>query len=183
VSRAFLSESDDAFMEDDVPEVKLPLPPGVKNYMTPEGAERMGAELNELVSVTRPELLTQISQSVADGASLEKEAMLKRRRRLREVERRIEYLTRMADIVEVVDPEKQDPARVLFGAAVTVDEEGKGERVYRIVGLDESDPGSGRVSWVSPVAKALIGKRVGDAAVVKRPAGDAKMKVVKVEYK
>jgi transcription elongation factor GreB len=182
VSRAFLSESDDAFMEDDVPETKDPLPPGVKNYMTPEGAKRLKEELAGLLNGERPGLLTKLSQAVADGGAPEKEGMLRDRRRLREIERRIVYLERMLDKLEVVDPVKQDPSRALFGAAVTVREDGGGEKEYHIVGIDESDPGSGRVSWISPVAKALIGKRVGDTVTMRLPKGDSKLRIVRIEY-
>jgi transcription elongation factor GreB len=183
VSRAFLSESDESFMDDDVPETKVPLPQGVKNYMTAEGAGRLKEELAELVNGEHPRLLAKLSQTVADGGAPEREGMLRDRRRLREIERRIEYLERMLDRLEVVDPDAQDTSRALFGATVTVrDHDGGGERVYRIVGIDESDPSRGRVSWVSPVAKALIGKRVGDAVSAKLPMGDTKLKIIKIEY-
>jgi transcription elongation factor GreB len=184
VSRAFLSESDEAFMDDDVPETKDPLPPGVKNYMTPEGAGRLRKELAGLVNGERPGLLAKLSMTVTEGGAPEKEGMLRDRRRLREIERRIEYLERMIDRLEVVSPDAQDPSRALFGATVTVRDRdgGGGEKTYRIVGIDESDPSRGRVSWISPVAKALIGKRVGDAASVKLPKGDVKLKVMKIEY-
>lgn len=182
MSRAFLSESDEAFMDDDVPETKDPLPSGVKNYMTPEGAGRLREELAALVNGERPRLLTKLSQTVAEGGAPEKEGMLRDRRRLREIERRIEYVERMLDKLEVVDPGKQDPSRVLFGAAITVRENSGGQKTYRIVGIDESDPSRGRVSWVSPVAKALLGKRVGDAVSVKLPRGDSTLSIVKIEY-
>ena len=108
-------------MDDDVPETKDPLPPGVKNYMTPEGAGRLRKELAGLVNG----------------------------------ERRIEYLERMLDRLEVVDPDAQDPSRALFGATVSVRDRdgGGGKKAYRIVGIDESDPSRGRVSWISPVAR------------------------------
>jgi transcription elongation factor GreB len=182
VSRAFLSESDEAFMDDDVPETKDPLPPGVKNYMTPEGAGRLRRELDGLVNAERPGLLTNLSRAVTEGGAPEKEGMLRDRRRLREIERRIEYIERMLDRLDVVDPDAQDPSRVLFGATVTVRDGAGGEKAYRIVGIDESEPSEGRVSWISPVAKALLGKRVGDAAAVALPKGIVNLKIVKIEY-
>jgi transcription elongation factor GreB len=183
VSRAFLSETDESFMDDDVPETKVPLPEGVKNYMTPEGAGRLKEELYGLASVERPEFLGKLSRTVTDGGAPEKEGLLRDRRRLREIERRIEYLERMLDRLEVVNPDAQDPSRALFGASVTVrDLDAGGEKAFRIVGIDESDPSAGKVSWISPVAKALIGKRVGDAVTVKLPMGDAKLKITKIEY-
>ena len=184
MSRAFLSESDEAFMDDDVPETKDPLPPGLKNYMTPEGAARLREELAGLVNGERPGLLSKLSQTVAEGGVPEKEGMLRDRRRLREIERRIEYLERMLDKLEVVSPDTQDPSRALFGASITVLDldGGGGEKAFRIVGVDESDPSAGKVSWISPVAKALIGKRVGDTVSVKLPKGDSKLKIIKIEY-
>jgi transcription elongation factor GreB len=183
VSRAFLSETDESFMDDDVPETKVPLPEGVKNYMTPEGAGRLKAELAGLANVERPKLLVKLSRTVADGGVPEKEGLLRDRRRLREIERRVEYLERMLDRLEVVNPDAQDSSRALFGASVTVRDLDSGdEKTFRIVGIDESDPPAGMVSWISPVAKALIGRRVGDAVSVKLPMGNSKLEIMKIEY-
>ena len=182
MSRAFVSESDADFQEDDVPAIKIPLPPGAKNYMTPEGAERMRLELNKLVKDERPKLHARLSHKVTESESLDRETMLRDRRRLREIDRRIEYLTEMTDIIEVVDPAKQDPQRVLFGAAVTVEEEGGSKRVYRIVGVDESNPSEGKVSWMSPVAKAMFRARVGEEVSLKLPDSITKMKILKISY-
>ncbi len=135
MSRAFVDESASESREGDAPELRIPLPPGAKNYVTPEGAARTRAELDSLLVTAQP--------------------------RLREVERRIQYLSRMTAIMEVVAPGTEPPRRVVFGATVTVEEHGRGKRTYRIVGVDESDPARCMVSWISPVARALMGKKAG----------------------
>ncbi|HEB29531.1 MAG TPA: transcription elongation factor GreB [Spirochaetes bacterium] len=182
MSRAFVSESDADFQEDDVPAIKIPLPPGAKNYMTPEGAEKMRSELSILVKNERPKVSAKLSRTVTESERLDRETMLRDRRRLREIDRRIEYLTEMADIIEVVDPSKQDPQRVLFGAAVTVEDEKGLERIFRIVGVDESDPSEEKISWLSPVAKAMFGAREGEVVGLKLPQSETKLKVLRISY-
>jgi transcription elongation factor GreB len=154
MSRAFVDESASESREGDAPELKIPLPAGARNYVTPEGAARTRAELDALRAAPQP--------------------------RLREAERRIQYLTRMTAIMEVVAPSAGPVDRAAFGTAVTVREPGGGERVYRIVGVDESDPSLGRVSWVSPLARALMGRRPGDTVAVSLPTGQARLTVVAV---
>ena len=129
MSRAFVDESASESRENDAPELKIPLPPGAKNYVTPDGGVRLRAELEQLLAIAPP--------------------------RLREVERRIEYLTRMRALMEVVSPPGRDPERVVFGTVVTVREPGGAERTYRLVGVDESDPSRGWVSWISPLGFGL----------------------------
>ena len=145
MSRAFVDESASESREDNAPELKIPLPPGAKNYMTPEGARRLRVELDALLGTAAP--------------------------RLRETERRIQYLSRMAAIMEIVEPAQRAPDRVMFGVWVSVMEEGS-ESIYRIVGVDESAPEKGRVSWVSPIARALTGRRVGETVRVPLPTGE-----------
>ena len=147
MSRAFVDESASESQENEAPELKIPLPPGARNYVTPQGAERLRAELGELLALEAP--------------------------RLREVDRRIEYLSRMRAIMEVVSPSVGHPDRVEFGTTVTVREAGGSEKTYRIVGVDESDPAQGLVSWISPLARALVGKRPGEQARVKLPANES----------
>ena len=154
MSRAFVDESASESRESDAPELKIPLPPGAKNYVTPQGARQLRAELEGLQALAAP--------------------------RLREVDRRIEYLSRMRAIMEVVAPSTADPDRVVFGTTVTVREAGGTEKTYRIVGVDESDPSRGWVSWISPLARALVGKRRGEAALVKLPAGEERVTVTAI---
>jgi len=182
MSRAFLSESDNDFMDDDFPEVKYPLPEGVKNYMTQEGAERMENELTGFLNEERPELLARLAKNVTEESGWERERVLSDRRRLREIDRRIQYLTKMLENLEVVDPKKQDPGRVAFGAQVSVLENDRTEKAYRIVGVDESDPSAGLISWLSPIARALTGKRVGESVVLKIPAGNVRLSILRIEY-
>jgi transcription elongation factor GreB len=145
VSRAFVDESASESREENAPELKIPLPPGAKNYMTPEGARRLRVERDALLAVAPP--------------------------RLRETERRIQYLSRMAAIMEVVEPGQKAPDRVMFGVWVSVMEEGR-EKTYRIVGVDESAPEKGWVSWVSPIARALTGRKAGETVRVPLPTGE-----------
>jgi transcription elongation factor GreB len=178
MSRAFVDESAQQPHEEDVPELKIPLPPGAKNYSTPQGAERLRAELAELQRTQRPRLMASIGQ-IGDT---DKDALAVQRRRLREMDRRIEYLARMCSNLEVIDPAQQRSDRVVFGATVTVREETGGERTYRIVGVDEADPEKGSVSWVSPVARALISARVGDTVTLKLPGGSTRLEVAGIRF-
>lgn len=181
MSRAFVSDSDGQFDDDDVPEIRNPLPPGAKNYMTPVGAERLKRELQELSETTRIEIVAEISRLSGGASNPERNATFTQRRRLREIDLRIAYLSELVRSLEVIDPKKQAPGRVAFGASVTVEQEGK-ERSYRIVGVEESDPASGVVSWISPIAKALMAKSVGETVLLKLPKGDTRIKILKVEY-
>ncbi len=182
MSRAFVDESASQYNEEEPPELKVPLPAGARNYVTPEGARRMREELDGLAGVERPRILAEVARASSEGGAADKAALAALRRRLREVERRVEYLSRMAALSEVIDPSSQSPDRVAFGATVTVAEAGGGESVYRIVGVDESDPARGLVSWISPLARALVSRRAGDLVTVKLPAGEKRLRVVKIRY-
>lgn len=177
MSRAFVDESAQVPREEDAPEFKAPLPPGAKNYMTPRGAERLRAELAELRR-ERPRLIAAIGQI---GGS-ERDVRGEQRRRMRETNRRIEYLSRMHSILEVIDPAQQRSDRVVFGATVTVRDQAGGKRTYQIVGVDEADSEKGRVSWISPVARALVSARVGDTVTLKLPGGETKLTVLALRY-
>jgi transcription elongation factor GreB len=178
MSRAFVQESDDDFSADEVPAIKDPLPPGVKNYMTPAGAQRLKDELDELLNNEHPNLAAKLKGRIREGSG----DVGKERRRLREMERRIQYLGGMMDRIEVVDPAQQDADRVHFGAKVTVRENGQDTRSYTIVGIDESDPSSGRISWISPLARALISRKVGDTARVALPTGEKTLRILGITY-
>lgn len=180
MSRAFLSENQEDFQEDDIPELRYPLPPGVRNYMTPAGAEKTRAELSELTA-QRNQLSGRVARLVAADTA-ERERLAADRRRVRELENRIAYLARMLENGEVVDPARQEKDRVLFGARVTVDRDDGNQNTYRIVGVDESDPNRGSISWLSPVAKALTSKRVGDTVNLTLPTGPVAMTIVRIEY-
>ncbi len=173
MSRAFVDEHAGEGREEGVPPLKLPLPPGARNYMTAKGAGRLAAELEALRRERRPKLAEAAAAEPKPGAA---------KRALLECDRRIDYLARMNSLLEVVDPSSQRPDRVLFGATVTVLESPGGERTVRIVGVDEADPGSGSVSWVSPVARALVGTRVGDRVRADLPSGPVSMTVLSISY-
>lgn len=181
MSRAFVNESEREFEDDDVPEIKNPLPPGKKNLMTPAGALRLQEELRELVDEKRPKAASLMARLTAAGGG-DRDSLARERTRLRRIDRRIEYLTLLMGALEVVDPAGQDHGRVLFGAQVTVSEENDEKQVYRIVGVEESDPDRGWVSWISPLAKALIGARVGDVAELNLPGGRRLLTVLDIDY-
>ena len=131
MSRAFVSENDAQFQDEEVPEIKIPLPPGAANYATPAGAERLRAELAELSGRERPRVAAAVTRLAAPGSGMDRDELSVQRRRLRELDRRIEYLNRMLARIEIVDPKEQAGDRVLFGATVTVREAGGGRRPAR----------------------------------------------------
>lgn len=180
MSKAFTKESDEGPFDEVIPEAKDPLPPGAKNYVTPEGAEALRAELRRLEQVVRPQLVGAKSQregsSAVDGKSLSPKT------RLAAVDRRIQFLSdRIANMV-MVDPKAQDQDSVHFGATVTVADVEGDEKVYKIVGVDESEPARGRVSFISPIGRALISAREGDSVIVEVPDGSMELEILEIEY-
>jgi len=154
-----------------------------KNYITPGGAERLRAELARLLKEERPKVVETVAWAASLGDRSENADYLYGKRRLREIDRRIRHLTGRLDSAHVVDPAAQKSDRVLFGATVTVADEEGAERAYQIVGVDETDGAAGRVSWISPIAKALLGARVGDAVTARTPKGEVELEILRVEYK
>jgi transcription elongation factor GreB len=186
MSKAFTSEEAPALEEDDLPEDDSPLPSGARNYMTPGGFARMKDELDRLVQVERPELVATVAWAAGNGDRSENGDYIYGKKRLREIDRRIRFLVRRLDRAEVVDPaaprDDGDADRVYFGATVTVADAKGDERTVSIVGIDEIDTARGYVSWISPVARALLRARVGDRVVVRTPAGPEELEVVEVRY-
>ncbi len=180
MSRAFVSE-DDQYHDEDIPEIRIPLPQGARNYMTPEGAEQLRTELSELIGSVRPKLAASVARITAASSGGNADALRQERRRLRKIDRRIEYLDRMAAIAEIVDPSEQKSDRVLFGATVTVSDQKNERHTYQIVGVDESDPQLGKISWISPLAKALVGSKIGEEVTVVLPGGESRLRVEKIE--
>ena len=179
MSKAFTRE-DDAPEQDLEPEQLSPQ--GGKNYITPAGLARLKSELKTLVEVERPELVKTVAWAASNGDRSENADYIYGKRRLREIERRIRFLMKRLEIAEVVDPRDQDQERVFFGATVAYrDAKGK-EHAVSIVGSDEVDPVRGRVSWLSPVARALIKAREGDVVTVKTPAGDEQLEILAIRY-
>jgi transcription elongation factor GreB len=185
MNKAFTRESDESD-EDDAPEGAPPLPAGTRNYMTPGGFARLKGELDRLVGSERPELVATIAWAASNGDRSENGDYIYGKKRLREVDRRIRFLVRRLDRAEVVDPllraEGDDNDRVYFGATVDV-VNAKGEpRTVSIVGVDEIDTARGYVSWVSPMARALIKAREGDTVTLHTPGGSEALEIVAVRY-
>lgn len=159
---------------------------GSKNYMTPSCAERLRRELKTLLSETRPEVVRTVSWAASNGDRSENGDYIYGKRRLREIDRRIRFLTRRLDSAEIVDPLEQgrgpQASRALFGATVSVRHENGNQRTYAIVGMDEADPARGRVSWISPMAKVLLGSQVGDVVQLRTPKGDEELEIEAIQY-
>ena len=180
MSKAFTKESD-GDDEDDSGEVTPALPVGSKNYMTPACAERLRAELKQLVSVERPKLVETVAWAAGNGYRSENADYIYGKRRLREIDRRIRFLGKRLDSAEVVNPLDVACDRVKFGATVRLRME-SGEKVYSIVGIDETDGARGRISWISPLGRALLNARVGDVVPFRSPKGDEEVEVLAIDY-
>ena len=153
------------------------------NYITPEGYRRLREEYEALYAGERPQLLETIAWAAANGDRSENADYQYGRKRLREVDRRINFLARRMKEAKVTDPARQpDKAKVWFGATVTLADEDDQERVVTLVGEDEADAGAGRISFYSPIAKAIRGAAIGDLRIVRLPAGDKEYEVVGISY-
>jgi transcription elongation factor GreB len=182
MSKAFTKESDGE-EQDDLPDEIAGLPAGAKNYMTPEGFGRMREELMTLMRKERPEVVQVVSWAAANGDRSENGDYLYGKKRLREIDRRIRFLSKRLERSEVVDPAKRPPTdQVFFGATVTWANEKGEERTVKIVGVDEVDPARGHVSWISPVARAVLRAHAGDVVRMRTPGGEEEIEIVKVEY-
>ncbi len=182
MNKAFTRETDGD--DDDGAETSPALPQGTRNYITPGGYARIKDELDQLLRVERPHVVEVVHWAASNGDRSENGDYIYGKRRLREIDRRIRFLTKRLDLAEVVDPatRSENCEQVFFGATVTVcDEQGEAQ-VYQIVGIDETDFARGRISWVSPLARALIRSREGDLVRFQSPAGWREVEVVSVEY-
>jgi transcription elongation factor GreB len=153
-------------------------------YMTPACAEAMRAELKDLLYVKRPEMAQTAAWAASLGDRSENADYHYAKKALRRFDSRIRFLSKRLEAAQIIDPVEQGPkaaGRILFGATVTIDLEGE-EKTYSIVGVDEYDGARGLVSWVSPIGKALLGKRVGDLVTFKAPVGEREMEILQVEY-
>ena len=181
MNKAFVRE-DEGDEDDDLPP-EAESTPVAKNYITPEGHARLKAELLQLIDVERPEVVRTVSWAASNGDRSENGDYIYGKRRLREIDRRIRFLTRRLDKAEVVDASRQENRdQVFFGATVTYLRNGDREETITIVGIDEVDPLHGRVSWISPVAKALIRAREGDVVSLRTPAGVDELEILEVRY-
>ncbi len=182
MSKAFTKESDD--VEDEELEAAEPLPAGLKNYITPEGLARLQDEFRQLKQVERPKVVEVVSWAAGNGDRSENGDYLYGKKRLREIDRRLRFLTKRLEIAEVVDPARQtNRDQVFFGATVTYVDSQDRERTVRIVGVDEVRHDEGEISWLSPVARALLKSRVGDTVEVRTPGGLEPLETVRIEYR
>jgi transcription elongation factor GreB len=152
------------------------------NYITPDGARRLSEELGRLRSVERPRIVTEVADAAAQGDRSENAEYIYGKKKLREIDRRMRYLTKRLESAVMVDPKTQKGDKVFFGATVEVIDEDDRRSVYRIVGEDEADSKTGAISWRSPVGHSLLGKQVGDVVVVQRPAGALELEILKISY-
>jgi transcription elongation factor GreB len=151
--------------------------------MTPEGHKRMKEELLHLIDVERPEVVRIVSWAASNGDRSENGDYIYGKRRLREIDRRIRFLTKRLDIAEVVDPSVHHGSdQVFFGATVTYENQAGEETTVTIVGIDELDPLHGKISWISPVARALIKAREGDSVMLRTPSGLDELTIIEVSY-
>ena len=181
MSKAFTKETDGE--DEDLPEISAPLPAGTKNYLTPEGHARLTEELRQLRRVERPKVVEVVSWAAGNGDRSENGDYLYGKKRLREIDRRMRFLMKRLEIAEVVDQTLQkNRDQVFFGASVTYANENDDEKTVRIVGVDEARFDEGEVSWVSPIARALMKAWEGDVVTIRTPNGPEEIEVVKISY-
>ena len=160
-----------------------PARPRGRQYITRQGAEKLHAELKHLLHSERPKVTAEVSAAAAQGDRSENAEYIYGKKKLREIDRRLRFLQKRLETVTVVDPKEQkDPSRIYFGATVTLEDEDGNQVTYQLVGADELDTKGGRISMDSPIGRALIGKRVGDAIEVVRPRGELELTVLQIRY-
>jgi len=183
MSKAFVKEEgapeDDAHLSS---AAQLKLPAHGKNYITPAGYSRLESELRRLVEVERPEVVKTVAWAASLGDRSENADYLYGKRRLREIDRRVRFLIKRLESAQVVHSAGRDTDQVFFGATVKIRTQ-KETREITIVGVDEVDPAHGRVSWVSPIAKALLKAREGDTVTLRSPSGEEPLEILEVSYR
>ncbi|HEX5129875.1 MAG TPA: transcription elongation factor GreB [Usitatibacter sp.] len=183
MSKAFTREDDAPEDDFEGDEDSNPIPAGSKNYLTPIGWRRMRDELQWLVTTERPAVTSVVSWAAKLGDRSENADYQYGKRRLREIDRRIRYLTKRLEAAEVVDPAtREETDQVFFGATVTYANAKGEEQTIRIVGIDETDPAQHYVSWISPIARAFIKCREGDTVQLRTPGGVEELEIVEVRY-
>ena len=183
MNKAFTKEPEGDDDDEDGGVAAPALPPGTRNYLTPEGYKRLRKELLSLLDVERPKVVEVVSWAAKNGDRSENGDYLYGKKRLREIDRRIRFLTRRLDIAEVADPSVHHGSdQVFFGATVTYATSRGEERTITIKGIDEADSLNGEVSWVAPVARALLKAREGDEVQLLTPAGVERLEVLDVRY-
>jgi transcription elongation factor GreB len=182
MNKAFVKEAEGGDEDDDAPGLP-PLPAGTRNYITPQGYRRLRAALMQLIDEERPKVVEIVSWAASNGDRSENGDYIYGKKRLREIDRRIRFLTRRLDVAEVADPSLHHGSdQIFFGATVTFANARGEEKRIRILGIDEADALAGEVSWVAPIARALLKAREGDQVVVATPGGSETIEVLQVEY-
>jgi transcription elongation factor GreB len=178
MSKAFTKEDSEAPDEElEAPDISA----GGKNYISAAGFARLQAERRELVEVERPEVVKTVAWAASNGDRSENGDYIYGKKRLREIDRRVRFLIKRLENAEVVHSAGRDTDQVFFGATVRV-RSAAGERTVTILGLDEVDPARGIVSWISPMAKALLKAREGDTVILRAPSGEEKLEILEVSY-
>jgi transcription elongation factor GreB len=183
MSKAFTREADSDDDDDDGDAIAPSLPVGSKNYITVQGYQRLRGELLQLIDQERPKVVEVVSWAASNGDRSENGDYIYGKKRLREIDRRIRFLTKRLDIAEVTDPSAHHGSdQVFFGATVTYANARGDERTVTIKGIDEADSLAGEVSWISPIARALLKAREGDEVQLVTPAGVERIEVIEVRY-
>ncbi|MDR2365771.1 MAG: transcription elongation factor GreB [Zoogloeaceae bacterium] len=183
MNKAFAREPEGTEDDDEAAAPPLRLPPGGKNYMTPAGYARLLAEQEKLIRDERPRVVEIVAWAASNGDRSENGDYLYGKKRLREIDRRIRFLGKRLENAQVADPMAQDGNdQIFFGATVTLAFDGAPEQTFTIVGIDEADAARGRISWISPLARALIKAREGDCLRFKTPAGARDIDILSVRY-
>ena len=183
MSKAFTRESEAGSDDEDEGGGAPPLPAGTRNYITPQGYARLRAELLHLIDEERPQVVEIVHWAASNGDRSENGDYLYGKKRLREIDRRIRFLTKRLEIAEVADPSVHHGRdQVFFGAIVRYADDAGTEREVTILGIDEADSAQGQVSWISPVARALLKAREGDVVKLQTPAGLQEIEVLQVRY-
>jgi transcription elongation factor GreB len=182
MNKAFTKESD-GDTDDDLEVVEAAIPAGARNYITPAGYKRLREELMHLLDVERPKVVEVVSWAAKNGDRSENGDYLYGKKRLREIDRRIRFLTKRLDIAEVADPSAHHGNdQIFFGATVTYANSRGEERTVTIKGIDEADNLAGEVSWISPIARALLKAREGDEVQLMTPGGMDRLEILEVRY-
>ena len=178
MSKAFVRESED---DDEAPSLE-PAPPPAKNYISPAGFARLQAEKKQLLEVERPEMVRTVAWAAKNGDRSENGDYLYGKKRLREIDRRVRFLIKRLEAAEVVESAGRDTDQIFFGSTIKLTNQKREIRTVTIVGIDETDTAKARVSWISPIAKALLKSREGDKVMLKTPGGIEELEILEVRY-
>lgn len=154
-----------------------------KNYITPEGLDRLRSEYSTLINGERPKVVETVTWAASNGDRSENADYQYGKKRLREIDRRLHFLQKRMEAAEIINPKELKSERIIFGATVTFENEDGARKIYQIVGEDEFNIDLGKISWKSPIAKALLGKKLDDEVKIQKPSGEETVVILKVEFK